>query len=156
GPDVPYLIDPRTFPVSAPPLAGIPAGLLQAAAAAGRGYWRDLVDGFALIRRSRALRTILVARSGVMLATAGANVSEVVLAKEALDAGDFGYGLLVGATGVGLAVGSLLAGSLREERARGSVYASSIGLLALGMVAAAASPCVWVAAPFVSVVAVGT
>src|SRR4029450_11483393 len=94
--------------------AGIPPGLLQAAAAAGRGYWRDLADGFALIRRSRALRTILVAWSVVMVATAGANVSEVVLAKEAFDAGDFGYGLLVGPTGVGLALGSLLAGSLLE------------------------------------------
>jgi MFS family permease len=90
-----------------------------------------------------------------MLATAGANVSEVVLAKEALDAGDFGYGLLVGATGVGLALGSLLAGSLLEQRALASVYAGSIGLLALGMVAAAASPDVWVAAAFVAVVGLG-
>jgi MFS family permease len=155
GPDVAYLINAATFLVSAALLAGIPAGLLQAAAAAGRGYWRDLVDGFALIRRSRALRTILVAWSVVMLATAGANVSEVVLAKEALDAGDFGYGLLVGATGVGLAMGSMLAGSLLEQRALASVYASSIGLLALGMVAAAVSPGVWIAAAFVAVVGVG-
>ena len=41
-----------------------------------------------------------------MLATAGANVAEVVLAKETFDAGDFGYGLLVGVTGIGLALGS--------------------------------------------------
>jgi MFS family permease len=155
GPDVAYLINAGTFLVSAALLAGIPAGRLQAAAAAGRGHWRDLADGFALIRRSRALRTILVAWSIVMVATAGANVSEVVLAKEAFDAGDFGYGLLVGATGVGLALGSLLAGSLLEQRALASVYASSIGLLALGMVAAAASPDVWVAAAFVAVVGVG-
>jgi MFS family permease len=155
GPDVAYLINAATFLVSAALLAGIPARLLQAATAAGRGYWRDLVDGFALIRRSRALRTILVAWSVVMLATAGANVSEVVLAKEALDAGDFGYGLLVGATGVGLAMGSLLAGSLLEQRALASVYAGSIGLLALGMVAAAVSPGVWIAAAFVAVVGIG-
>ena len=155
GPDVAYLINAATFLVSAALLAGIPARLLQAATAAGRGYWRDLVDGFGLIRRSRALRTILVAWSVVMLATAGANVSEVVLAKEALDAGDFGYGLLVGATGVGLAMGSLLAGSLLEQRALASVYAGSIGLLALGMVAAAVSPGVWIAAAFVAVVGVG-
>jgi MFS family permease len=155
SPDVAYLINAATFLVSAVLLAGIPARLLQAATAAGRGYWRDLVDGFALIRRSRALRTILVAWSVVMLATAGANVSEVVLAKEALDAGDFGFGLLVGATGVGLATGSLLAGSLLEQRALASVYASSIGLLALGMIAAAVSPGVWIAAAFVAVVGVG-
>ena len=155
GPDVAYLINAATFLVSAALLVGIPAHLLQAATAAGRGYRRDLVDGFALIRRSRALRTILVAWSVVMLAIAGANVSEVVLAKEALDAGDFGYGLLVGATGVGLATGSLLAGSLLEQRALASVYAGSIGLLAIGMVAAAVSPGVWFAAAFVAVVGVG-
>jgi MFS family permease len=155
GPDVAYMINAATFLVSAALLAGIPAGLLQTAAAVGRGYWRDLADGFGLIRRSRALRTILVAWSIVMLATAGANVSEVVLAKDALDAGDFGYGLLVGATGVGLALGSLLAGSLLEQRTLASVYASSIGLLAVGMVAAAASPVVWIAAACVAIVGIG-
>ena len=155
GPDVAYLINAATFLASAALLAVIPAHLLQAATAAGRGYWHDLVDGLALIRRSRALRTILVAWSVVMLAIGGANVSEVVLAKEALDAGDFGYGLLVGATGVGLAMGSLLAGSLLQQRALASVYAGSIGLLALGMVAAAVSPGVWIAAGFVAVVGVG-
>ena len=55
-----------------------------------------------------------------MLATAGANVAEVVLAKETFD-GDFGYGLLVGVTGIGLALGSLLAGSQLEHRALATV-----------------------------------
>jgi MFS family permease len=90
-----------------------------------------------------------------MLATAGANVSEVVLAKDAFSAGDFGYGLLVGATGLGLAVGSLLAGSFLETRSLSSVYGAAIGLIALGMGAAAASPNVWVAAACVVFVGAG-
>jgi MFS family permease len=155
GPDVAYLINAATFLASAALLAGIPGRLLQAATAAGRGYWRDLSDGFALIRRSRALLTILAAWNVVMLATAAANVSEIVLAKDAFDAGDFGYGLLVGATGIGLAFGSLLAGSFLEHRALAAGYAGSIGVIAVGLLAAAASPDVWVAAACVAFVGVG-
>jgi MFS family permease len=156
GPDVAYVINALTFFVSAALLTRIPGRLLQAAAAvAGHGYWRDLADGFALIRGSRALLTILAAWNVVMLATAGANVSEVVLAKEAFSAGDFGYGLLVGATGVGLAAGSLLAGSFLETRSLASVYGAAIGVIALGMGAAAVSPNVWIAALCVAFVGAG-
>jgi MFS family permease len=155
GPDAAYWINAATFLVSAILLAGIPQRLLQSVAAEGHGYLRDLADGFRLIRRSRALLTILAAWNVVMLATAGANVSEVVLAKDAFSAGDFGYGLLVGATGVGLAVGSLLAGSFLENRSLASVYGSSIALVALGMAATAAAPNVWVASVCVAVVGAG-
>jgi MFS family permease len=155
GPDAAYWINAATFLVSAALLTRIPSRVLQAAAAVGHGYWRDLADGFALIRGSRALLTILATWNVVMLATAGANVSEVVLAKDAFSAGDFGYGLLVGATGLGLAVGSLLAGSFLETRSLSSVYGAAIGLIALGMGAAAASPNVWVAAACVVFVGAG-
>jgi MFS family permease len=155
GPDAAYWINAVTFLVSAALLAGIPDRLLQAAPAVGRGYWRDIADGFALVKSSRALITVLTAWNVIMLASAGVNVAEVVLAKDAFGAGDFGYGLLVGATGVGLALGSMLAGSLLEHRAIATVYATSIGLVAVGMVGAAASPNVWVAAFCVVVLGIG-
>ena len=155
GPDAAYWINAVTFLVSAALLAGIPDRLLQSAQAVGRGYWRDLTDGFKLVRDSRALLTVLAAWNVVMLATAGANVAEVVLAKDTFDAGDFGYGLLVGVTGIGLALGSLLAGSQLEHRALATVYATSIGLVAVGMVGAAAAPNVWIAAVSVAVAGTG-
>ncbi|HEU4942760.1 MAG TPA: MFS transporter [Gaiellaceae bacterium] len=155
GPDAAYWFNAVTFLVSAALLAGIPDRLLQQAQAVGRGYWRDLADGFALVKGSRALLTVLAAWNVVMLATAGANVAEVVLAKETFDAGDFGYGLLVGVTGVGLALGSLLAGSQLEHRALATVYSTSIGLVAVGMVGAAAAPNVWIAAVSVAVAGAG-
>ena len=155
SPDLAYGINAVTFLVSALLIVRIPAHLLQAVAAVGRGYWRDLADGFALIRNSRALLTVLAAWNVVMLATAGENVAEVVLAKDAFSAGDFGYGLLVGTTGVGLAVGSLLAGSFLENRPLASVYGGSIGLVGLGLVVAAAAPNVWIAALCVVFVGVG-
>jgi MFS family permease len=155
GPDPAYAINAATFFVSAAFLVRIPAHLLQAVTAVGRGYWRDLADGLTLIRRSRALLTVLAAWNVVMLATAGENVAEIVLAKEAFSAGDFGYGLLVGTTGVGLAVGSLLAGSFLESRSLASVYGAAIGLIALGLVVASAAPNVWVAAACVAFVGAG-
>jgi MFS transporter, DHA3 family, macrolide efflux protein len=155
GADAAYWVNSVTFLVSAALLAGIPDRLLQSAQAVGRGYWRDLTDGFKLVRDSRALLTVLAAWNVVMLATAGANVAEIVLAKETFDAGDFGYGLLVGVTGVGLALGSLLAGSQLEHRALATVYATSIGLVAVGMVGAAAAPNVWIAAVSVGVAGIG-
>src|SRR5918998_288495 len=121
-PDVAYWINAVTFLLSAALLSGIPDRLLQAAPAVGRGYWRDLADGLRLVRDSRALLTVLAAWNVIMLASAGVNVSEVVLAKEDFDAGDFGYGLLVGSTGLGLALGSLLVGSLLEHLALPTVY----------------------------------
>ena len=155
GPDAAYWINAVTFLVSAALLAGIPDRLLQSAQAVGRGYWRDLTDGFKVVRDSRALLTVLAAWNVVMLATAGANVAEVVLAKDTFDAGDFGYGLLVGVTGLGLALGSLLAGYQLEHRALATVYATSIGLVAVGMVGAAAAPNVWIAAVSVAVAGSG-
>jgi len=154
NPDAAYWINAVTFLVSAALLAGIPDRLLQAAPAVGRGYFRDLADGLRLVRDSRALLTVLTAWNVIMLASAGVNVAEVVLAKDAFGAGDFGYGLLVGATGVGLALGSLLAGSLLDRRAIATVYATSIALVAVGMVGAAAAPNIWLAA--ICVVVLGT
>lgn len=146
GPDLAYVINAVTFLISAALIVRIPGRLLQRVTAVGHGFRRDLAEGFALIRRSRALLTVLAAWNVVMLATALENVAEVVLAKDAFDAGDFGYGLLVGMTGLGLALGSLLAGSFLENRSLASVYGGAIGLVGLGLVAASVSPNVWIAA----------
>lgn len=155
GPDLAYWINAGTFLLSAALVVGIPKRLLQAAAAESRGYWRDVADGLALVRRSRALVTVLVAWNVFMLASAGVNVAEIVLAKVSFDAGDFGFGLLVGATGVGLVAGSFFAGAWVERRGIADVYGAAIGLIALGVGAAAASPNVWVAAAFVVVYGAG-
>jgi len=152
GSDAAYWINAATFLVSAALLARIPSRLLQAVTAVGHGYWRDIAEGFALIRASRALLTILTAWNVVMLATAGANVSEVVLAKDAFSAGDFGYGLLVGATGLGLVLGSLAAGSLLDRHPVARIYPGSIFLVALAVAAGAVAPNIWIAAGCVLVV----
>jgi MFS family permease len=144
--DTAYWFNAATFVVSALLILRIPGRLLQVRAAPSEGHLRDLAAGFALVRRSRPLLTVLVAWNVAMLANAGLNVAEVVLAKVSFDAGDFGFGLLVATAGLGLAAGSLAAGPLLERRRTREVYAGSLALMAVGAGLTAISPNVWVAA----------
>ena len=155
GADAAYWVNAATFLVSAVLVAGIPHKLLQTARALGKGHWRDIVDGVALVRGSRALATVLVVWSVVMVGSAAVNVSEVFLAQDTFDAGSFGFGLLYGSIGVGLALGSLLAGGQLERHPVGLVYAGSIALMALGFAGAALSPNIWIAASFAGAGGVG-
>lgn len=155
GPDGAYLINSATFLFSAALLIRIPADLLQAARAATAGHWRDLVEGFSLLRGSRALLTVLAAWNIGMLGNAGVNVAEVKLAKVSFEAGDFGFGLLVASAGLGVALGSLYAGAWVERRGTAPVYGAGLALMAIGIAAAAVSPHVWAAAPAVAVSGAG-
>ena len=146
GPHPAYWINAASFVFSAALLSGIPARLLQAAVAVSRGHFRDLRDGLAFVMQSRPLRAVLIAWTIAMVAIAAINTNEVFLARDTLNGGDFGYGLLFGATGVGLAIGSLGGGRLVEVRSVGIVYGSAILVNALGFGLAAISPNVWVAA----------
>lgn len=152
GPDPAYWVNAATFVVSALLLLRIPGRRFQAGTAESRGHWRDLLEGFSFVVRSRALLTVLVAWNVFMLASAGINVAEVFLAKDTFDAGDFGYGLLVGVTGLGLVLGSLAAGPLLERHPVARIYPGSIFVIALAVVAGAVAPNVWVAAVCVLVV----
>ena len=155
SPDTAYWINAATFVVSALLLLRIPGRLLQVRAAPSRGHLRDLRAGFELVRRSRPLLTVLVVWNVAMLANAGVNVAEVVLAKVSFHAGDFGFGLLVAAAGLGLASASLAAGPLLERRRRREVYGCSLALMAAGIGLAAVSPNVWIAAVCVAVSGLG-
>jgi MFS family permease len=152
GPDLAYWVNAGTFLVSALLLSGIPARVLQAGTAESHGHWRDLLEGFTFVLRTHALVTVLVVWSVFMLASAGINAAEVFLAKDTFDSGDFGYGLLVGATGLGLVLGSLAAGWLLDRHSLARVYPGSIYLVALAVAAGALAPNVWIAAGCVLVV----
>jgi len=146
GPDLVYWINAVTFLLSVFLLVRIPARLLQSEQAITRGHWRDLADGFGVFRRSAAMLTVIVAFGFAMLATGLINVSEIFLAERALHRGAFGYGLLWTATGVGLVVGSLVSGALLESRELTDIYPLAFLPWAAGILAAAISQNIWVAA----------
>ncbi len=140
GPHPVYLLNAGSFVFSALLLVGIrPAGL-QSVAAVTRGYLRDLFDGAATVFRSRPLLTVFVAWNIAMVGIAAMNTAEVDLVKHDFGAGDFGYGLFMAATGVGVLVGALNARSLLDRRRFASVYGLGFLLLAAGMIVIALLP----------------
>ena len=153
GPELAYWLNALSFLLSAALLARIPARRLQAGKVESRGHWQDLGDGFRLVRRSRALLTVLLVWNVVLLGSAAVNVAEVVLAKVSLDAGNIGFGILVGASGFGLTLGSLAASSILDRIGIRHAYAFLIAVMALGYGVAAIAPTLAVA---VAAVVVGT
>jgi MFS family permease len=155
GEHLAYWLNAATFLFSAALLARIPQQLLQEAKAETRGHWRDIADGLLVVRRSRALLTVLIAWSIAMVANAFVNVGEPFLATSSFSAGSFGLGVLLAAAGVGLAVGAFLAGAWIDERGLANVYGASLGLMAIGFGGAAAAPNVWIAAACVVISGAG-
>jgi len=155
SPDVAYWINAATFLVSALLLQRIPARRLRSEEPLTRGHWHDLAEGFRVVRRSRALLTVFVVWNIVFVGTAAVNVAEVVVAKVSLDSGNVGFGILVGASGLGLTLGSLWASAALDRVGMRRLYAGSIAVMGVFFFAAAVSPTVWVAAVFVVAAAAG-
>jgi len=155
GVDAAYWFNAATFLLSAALLIGIPRSLLQAAAAASRGHWQDVKDGFSLAVHSRPILTVLIAWNVAMFAIAAMNVAEPRLALRTFSAGRFGLGLMMGCAGLGLTIGALLASAWIARRGLPNVYGISLVLVALGIGGAAAAPNVWVASASVIVAGCG-
>jgi MFS family permease len=145
GTDLAYGVNAASFALSAALLASIPARLLQSDRPLSRGHLRDLREGFSVLLRSYPLLVVFVVWNLFMITNAGTNVAEVVLAKETLDAGAFGYGLMWGATGIGLLLGSVVF-KTRAGQSIASAYPASIALLGIGIGVASVSPTIWLAA----------
>ena len=151
GPDLAYWVNAVTFVLSAALLARIPAARLQVGHVESRGHWGDVADGFRVVLRSRALLTVLVVWNIVTLGVGAINVAEVALAKVSLDAGNIGFGILLGASGLGLTVGSFVSGHFVDRLGIGRVYFYGIALMAGGYAIAALASTIYVAVPAVVV-----
>ena len=94
-----------------------------------------LRDGYRYVRERPALARLLTAESAAFVFFYAAIPIEVVFAKETLDAGDAGYGLLLSSWGVGMVAGGLVFAALRRLTLRVLLGASTlaIGLAYLGM-----------------------
>lgn len=155
GPDVAYWFNAVTFLFSALLIVRIGERLLQSEKALTEGHWRDIVRGFSVVKNSRALLTVLVAWSLVMLAIGHSDVAQVELAEVDFDAGDFGLGLLMAAIGLGLVIGSLGAGWASERFGTAHAYVGAIAAMAAGLLIVSVVPNVWIAAVVVVGMGVG-
>jgi MFS family permease len=100
-----------------------------------RGWTERLRRGFAYVSERRPLRRLLGAQAAAFVFFATVIPIEVALAKDTLDAGDFGYGLLLASWGTGMVVGSLLFTALRHVALPLLLVVSTlaIGVAYLGM-----------------------
>ena len=146
GPNLAYWINAGTFAVSAAFVARIPARRLQSERSIGRGHWSDVREGFDAIFHSAALLTVLVSWSIAQVGIGGINLAEIFLARRAYETGNFGFGLMVAAAGVGLIVGGLWARSAEELVGMRSAYPRALLVFAVGTLGAALAPNVWVGA----------
>jgi len=140
GPNLAYWVNAGTFLFSALLVLRIPARLLQSERPVGRGHWHDLAEGLRVVRASQALRAVLIVWSMVMFAGGVVNVAEVFLAKESYDAGDFGFGVLWAATGIGLIVGGLSADRLIARLGVQGSYPLMLAVYALGVALTSIAP----------------
>jgi MFS family permease len=144
GPHTAYWVNAASFLVSAVLIGRIPAGLLQSAVALSKGYWQDVGDGIRTVRRSRVLLAVVVTWSLAMAGFGAVEVGQVFIAKDSFGAGDFGYGLLYGAVGMGLVVGSLAGGPLAARLPLPVLYGGALLWMGLCFAGTAASPSIWV------------
>ena len=114
--------------------SGIPTGEPEPAPWQAR-----LRDALAYVRREPVLRTLLGGQGLVLVLLTMAAPIEVVYAKETLDAGDAGFGLLLASWGLGMVVGSAL---FARERSRSSValIVGSTAAVAFGYVGMGLAP----------------
>ena len=146
GPHAAYWINAGSFVLSAALVVQIPARQLQSVTALSRGHWTDLKDGFDAVLHSRPLLAVLLGWGIASLGAGGVSVSEVFMAKDTLHAGDFGYGLIYGAIGLGLVLGSWWSSWIVKRFGIAQTYGLALTMLALGFGVAAASVDVWMAA----------
>jgi len=79
------------------------------------GRVRDRVRaGLAYIREEATLRRLLIAQGAAFVFFAAVIPIEVIYAKQTLDAGDSGYGLLLASWGVGMVLGSIVFAAVRR------------------------------------------
>jgi MFS family permease len=146
GPHLAYWVNAASFGVSGLLLMGVTARLLQSDRPLSRGHFRDLLEGISIVRRARALLVVFVVWNIAMAANGGVNVSEVVLAKETLHGGAFGYGLMWAASGLGLVLGGAVFASTGARLPVARVYPGAILAFAVAVAVVAIAPSIWVAA----------
>jgi MFS family permease len=146
GTSLAFWVNAATFGISAVFVTGIPSRLLQSERSIGRGHWKDVREGFDAVLQSRELTTVLVAWTIAQIGIGGINLAEIFLARTDYDTGNFGFGLMVGASGAGLVVGGLWARSAAQLVGMRSAYPRALLVFAAGTLGAAVAPNLWVGA----------
>jgi MFS family permease len=139
GVDAAFVLDSATYLASAALLSLIPLPRPEREED-DAGFGEDLRSGFAYLARSRVPLAIVL---GTFLTVLTVNITipaEIFLAKETFDAGNAGYGLLVGLYGGGMMLGSVLMVTLGDRVRLLPLYFLGVFATGLALVGAGLSP----------------
>jgi MFS family permease len=139
GVDAAFVLDSATYLASAVLLSLIPLPRPQREED-DAGFREDLKSGFAYLASSRVPLAIVL---GAFLTVLTVNITipaEIFLAKETFDAGDAGFGLLVGLYGGGMVLGSALMVALGDRVRLLPIYFLGVFAMALALVGTGLSP----------------
>ena len=136
------MIDAATFLLTAVVIAT--ASGLRIESDLEAGFRGRLKSGVTVLRTRSSVSRLLVAIALVLTVSSVAVPIEVVFAKTTLHAGDYGYGVLLTAWGIGMIAGGFMFAIERDVRLM-SVLGASSALIALGYAGLAASPTLAVA-----------
>lgn len=132
-----FFLDAGTFLLSAVIVMGIPApGAVRGRPTSFADVRTDLVEGARRVFGDRLLRSLVLFDSVVLLGYAGTFAAMVVYVRETLGRGAGTYGLLLGASGLGTALGAVLLARRGKRVRRGpTLAAAAAGSALLGLVA---------------------
>jgi MFS family permease len=139
GVDAAFVLDAVTYGVSAAMLSLTPLARPQRDED-DAGFGEDLKAGFTYLAGARVPLAIVL---GAFLTVLTINITipaEFFLATETFDAGNAGYGLLVGLYGGGMVLGSALMAALGDRVRLLPLYFSGVFATALALVGAGLSP----------------
>jgi MFS family permease len=139
GVDAAFVIDSATYLISAALLSLIPLPRPQRGEG-DAGLGEDLRSGFAYLARSRVPLAIVLGGFLTLLTINITIPAEIFLAKKTFDAGNAGYGLLVGLFGGGMVLGSALMAALGDRVRLLPLYFLGIFASALALVGTGLSP----------------
>ena len=123
---------------------GTARGLRTGAEAEESPWQTRLREGLEYVRRERTLTTLLGGQALVFVLLTMVTPIEVIYAKETLDAGNAGLGILLGSWGAGMVLGSWLFAHQRN-RPMGAMIVASTVAMAIGYLGMAVAPVLAVA-----------
>ena len=139
GVEAAFVLDSVTYLISAALLSLIPLPRPQRDEEEA-GFGEDLRSGFAYLARSRVPLAIVL---GAFLTVLTVNITipaEVFLAKRTFDAGNAGFGLLVGLYGGGMVLGSALMVALGDRVRLLPFYFCGVFAMALALIGTGLAP----------------
>ncbi|MFI5954359.1 MFS transporter [Cryptosporangium sp. NPDC051539] len=153
SPVVAFVINAGTFGLSALLLLGLPA--MRAAGSESSGLFDDLSAGFTALRANRA--AVWLIGADVMCSLLyGAQTVLFLLLGQQLGRGDSGYGVLLGAVGVGGLIGAAVTARLGVARQTRGAIAMVLLLVAVATAGLAVAPGLAVAVVLAALVGCGS